>query len=85
MDSLIDIRRRNIKNLIVGHLNINSLQYKFAEIQYMMTENTCDVLFLSETKVNESHPSSQFMIQNFSKPIRADKTSNSGGLMAFIQ
>ena len=85
MKSLLDFRRNNSKNLIVGHLNINSLQYKFTEIEYMMSENTCDVLFLSETKVNDSHPSSQFSIENFSKPIRADKSANSGGLMAYIR
>ena len=79
------VRRQNSKNLIVGHLNINSLQYKFTEIEYMMSESTCDVLFLSETKINDSHPSSQFSIDNFSKPIRADKSCNSGGLMAYIR
>ena len=50
-----------------------------------MYENTCDVLFLSETKVNDSHPNSQFSIENFSKPIRADKSANSGGLMAYVR
>ena len=51
----------------------------------MLSQNLCDVLFLSETKLDESFPNSSFRIPNFSKPIRSDRNCNGGGLMALIR
>ena len=49
------------KSLITGHLDINGLRNKYIEIQYMLSQNTLDVLFLSETKIDQSFPKAQFI------------------------
>ena len=40
---------------------------------------------ISETKLDESFPHSQFKISGFSKPFRLDRNCNGGGIMLFIR
>ena len=44
-----------------------------------------DVLFLSETKTNDSFPNGNFLIDGFSTPYRLDQNSNGGGFMLFFR
>ena len=50
-----------------------------------MSENLVDLLFLSETKLDESYKSSQFCLKGFSKPLRSDRNRNGGGLMLIVR
>ena len=43
-----------------------------------------DVLLASETKIDDSFPSGNFLIDGFSTPYRLDRNSNGGGLMLFV-
>ena len=47
------------KNVIFGHLNINSLRNKFASISALMKRKN-DIFLINETKLDESFPSNQF-------------------------
>ena len=49
-------RSTQVKNLITGHLNINSIRGKFTEASELLAEELLDVLFLSETKLDISFP-----------------------------
>ena len=40
---------------------------------------------ISETKLDESFPVSQFLIQRFENPIRLDRSSSGGGIMWYIE
>ena len=40
---------------------------------------------LSETKVDDTFPTSQFMIDGFSKPYRLDRCSNGGGILIYVR
>ena len=40
---------------------------------------------VAETKIDDSFPESQFMMDGFQKPFRLDKNCNSGGLMCFVR
>ena len=55
------LRIRNLKKLVVGHLNINSIRTKFDFLVYRVQKNT-DTLMISETKLDESFLSSQFLL-----------------------
>jgi exonuclease III len=59
--------------MIVSHLNVNSLRNKFSEISQIV--NYCDILCLSETKLNASFPSSQFSVPNY-RIIRNDRNAH---------
>ena len=55
----------NPKNMIMGHININSLRNKYDPIRSILQNGLCDIFTLSETKLDESFPTAQFHITNF--------------------
>ena len=42
-----------------------------------------DIIILSETKIDDSFPTNQFLINGFSVPFRADRNKN-GGILVYI-
>ena len=44
-----------------------------------------DLLLVSETKLDDSFPTAQFLMSGFCKPYRLDRYSNGGGLMLYIR
>ena len=81
---LSKFRLKYPKNLISSHLNLNSLENKFTEVSEVCTHNRSDILFLSETKLDDSFPYSQFKLDNF-KCYRADRDCNGGGIIGYIR
>ena len=80
----LEVMRENSPNkIIVGHLNINSLRNKFEALQFIINRNL-DIILLSETKLDDSFPSAQFMLKNFGVPYRSDRNSNRGGLLLYV-
>ena len=77
LQEMIGFRKCNPNNLIVGHLNTNGLRNKFSEIEYMFLQNTLNIFFVSETKLDESFPKHQFNVPWF-KSHRADRNSHGG-------
>ena len=47
--------------------------------------NNIDVLLISETKLDASFPSSQFILDGFTPPYRLDRMQHAGGIMLFIR
>ena len=65
------LRLKNFNKLILAHLNINSLRNKFEFLISLIKDNR-DILMISETKLDPSFPTNQFMINGFSAPFRLD-------------
>ena len=65
------LRLKNFNKLIIAHLNINSLRNKF-EFLISLIDDNIDILMISETKLDQSFPTNQFMINGFSIPFRLD-------------
>ena len=42
-------------------------------------------MLISETKLNDTFPLSQFVLEGFRPPCRLDRTGHSGGLILFIR
>ena len=40
---------------------------------------------ISETKIDDTFPESQFLIEGFSKPFRLDRTAKGGGILLYIR
>ena len=78
------ICKRNINRLIIGQLNINSLRNKFESIVQRFTGNI-DILMVSETKLDNSFPVSQFLIDGYTPPFRLNCDNNGGGIMLFVR
>ena len=81
--NLENIRKNNSKKIIIAHLNINSIRNKFDFLADIVKDNI-DVLMISESKLDDSFPDSQFLIEGFGKPFRLDRNRNGGGIMLFI-
>ena len=44
-----------------------------------------DVLVLTKTKLDDSFPKGQLLVDGFSKPYRYDRTRKGGGIMIYIR
>ena len=81
-----DLRTKYPRNLILAHLNVNSIRYKFYEISNILNGNCIHIFGISETKIDASFTSAQFRIPDF-KMYRQDRDSkgNGGGLIVYIK
>ena len=79
--SILDKRReKNPDKLIFGNLNINSVYPEFDQMIFSL-QGKVDILILTETKLDESFPTTQFLIEGYSKSFRLDRNRNGGGLL----
>ena len=78
------IRLKDINRAIIENLNINSFPVKFAQLQKIVFKYV-DILILTETKLDDSFPTYQFMVDGFSMPYQQDKNRNGGGIMIYIR
>ena len=82
--NLYSIRKHNLDNLVVVHLNLNSLRLKFDSLAQKTTSNV-DILMIFETKLDNSFPEGQFLIEGYSKPCRNDRNYHGGGIILYVR
>ena len=82
--NLKNIRANNMKNVIIGQLNINSLRNKFHSLVEIIHGNL-DILVITETKLDHTFPEKQFLIPGYRKPYRKDRNRNGGGVMIYVR
>ena len=82
--SLQNLRKKNPNRIIISHLNINSIRNKIEMISDIIIGNI-DIMLFSETKIDESFPSSQFFISGLSPPFRSDRSIYGGGLLLYVR
>ena len=73
-----------MNKIILGQLNINSIRNKFDFLAQQVKGNI-DILMISETKLDESFPVGQFLIDGYSVPFRFDRNGNGGGILLYIR
>ena len=83
-EEIKQLKQRNPHNLTCSYLNINSIRNKFHNLIDMIDQNI-DIICLGETKLDDSFPSSNFLIPGYSSPYRLDVDSKSGGLLIYIK
>ena len=81
---LKQIRISNLKNVIIGQLNINSLRNKFYGLVELIHGNL-DILVITETKLDDTFPEKQFLVPGYKKPYRLDRNRNGGGVMIYVR
>jgi hypothetical protein len=80
-DTLLkQIRLKNIDNVIVATLNINSIRNKFDQLKLSILGNI-DILVVIETKLDETFETANFILDGFSEPFRRDRDSHGGGIL----
>ena len=63
--------------------NLDAFQ-NLRDLKTIIKDNI-DILVLSETKLDDSFPENQFIIEGFSKPYRLDRTKRGGGVMIYVR
>ena len=81
---LVSFYKEYRKSLKVGHININSVRHKHGPLYEALTNNLLDLLFIQESKLDNSFPNAQFNIPGY-KLYRNDRTSHMGGIMAYMR
>ena len=66
-----NLRLTNVDKVIISNLNINSLPNKFDQLREIVLKYV-DVLVLTETKLDDTSLTSQFLVTGFSVPYRLD-------------
>ena len=68
-EELKDVKKKHPRKFIVlvVHLNINSMKFKFVEIEELLIEKILDLLFISETKIDSSFRNSIFEVSGYKK------------------
>ena len=74
-NALKSIRLKNAKNIIIGQLNINTIENKIDFLK-MIVINNIDILIITETKLDDSYPTAQFSIDGYKKPFRLDRNKD---------
>ena len=80
---LNDLRRKTIGRLILAHININSIRYKFDQLVYGV-KGKVDVLMITETKLDDSFPTMQFNIEGY-HTFRLDRNEYGGGILLYVR
>ena len=87
IDIIIDLRTFRVKypsKVIIDHLNINSIRYKFELLSYLI-DGKVDIFLISETKIDGTFPTSQFLMSGYSNVYRLDRNDKGGGIMLFVK
>ena len=82
--SIRDVRKRNLKRIILGHLNINSIRNKF-DLLVDQIKGNVDIVVISGTKFDGFFPNGQFKIPGYVLPCRLDRNQFGGGIMVFVR
>ena len=53
-------------------------------LSYMIV-NKIDILMISESKLDDTFPTSQFVIDRFTEPFRLDRTRNGTGILLYLK
>ena len=81
---LNELRVGNVGNIIIAHLNINSLRNKFDSLVEQIHGNI-DILIIGETKLDNSFLQNTFHIDGFKKPYRKDRNGDGGGVIIYVR
>ena len=82
--ALNNIKTKALNNIMIGLLNVNSLSGKF-DILKTVISGKIDVMTIVETKLDDSYPTSQFLMNGYSKPFRLDRDKHGGGILLCVR
>ena len=84
LSTIENLRLSNVNRVVIGNLNINSLPNKFNQLKELVLKHV-DILVLTETKLDDSFPNSQFSVDGLSEPFRIGRNRSGGGVMIYVR
>ena len=85
LEMLQDDRLKFLHNPLISYLNINSLRNKVIDLWEILKDLPLDYIVISETKLDESFPNSQFKLNGYEVRARRDRHKHGGGLIEFVR
>ena len=85
LEMLQNDRLKFLHNPLIAYLNINSLRNKLIDLGKILKDLPLDYLVISETKLDESFPNSQFKLNGYEIRARRDRHKHGGGLIEFVR
>ena len=85
LEMLQDDRLKLLHNPLIAYLNINSLRNKVIDLGEILKDLPLDYIVISETKLDESFPNSQFKLNGYEVRARRDRHKHGGGLIEFVR
>ena len=76
----------NVNNFNIVHYNINSItaENRLDQLSDICRTLNLSVLVITESKIDDSIPTSLITIQGFHEPVRRDRSRNGGGVLVYI-
>ncbi len=81
---LQNMRVKNIGKVIIANLNVASLPARIDELRSIVKDKI-DILVLTETHLDGSYPTEQFLIDGYKVPYREDRNKFGGAIMIYIR
>ena len=78
------LKLRKMNRLIFVQINVNFIRNEF-ELLFSLVSSNIDLLLISETKIDNTFPVSQFCIPGYSVPLKLDSTGNGGCIMLHVK
>ena len=78
------LRIKDLNRVIISQISINYIRNKI-ELLLEAVLGNIDILMVSETKIDMSFPTRQFVIQDFAAPFRLDRTNTGGGILVYVR
>ena len=75
---------RNVNNVIIAHININSIRNRI-DLLTKVVRGNIDILTVSETKKDDTFPTGQFIIWGFTTLFRFDRTDDGRCILVYIR
>jgi exonuclease III len=78
------MKAKNPKHNVTAYLNINSLRYKFCELQVLLIDRLVDIVCIAETKLDTTFSSRVFSVEGH-RLFWKDIHSSGGGLVMYAR
>ena len=77
-------RTKNPNKIIKAHLNINTVKNKF-EMLLLLFHGVIVILLISKTKMDDSFPTEQFIIEGYSTIYWLDRNDRGAGILLVVK
>ena len=73
-----------MNRLLIDNLSINSISNNFDQLKFLVPGKV-DIHVITETKLNSTFPTSQFLIESYNEPYRFDRNRNGVDVLTYVR
>ena len=77
-------RDLSVPGLKIGHMNVDRLLYRFAELKQLLHETRLDILAITETKLDSNTSDSEVNVEGYITT-RKDRNKHGGGVLIYYR